>query len=119
MNLTQREKMIIRLESKYQITIIFNTNNQKEKAVLCNRCKEIMAFFDIVIDEHYEFECCYCGKNVKLPAYIWDDDIYQFPNDFYQESFNLTVKAKCLAQAYTIAYNLNKKILMQKIEDDQ
>jgi len=112
MELTQREKMIIKLEAEYQITIIFNN----QKTVICNRCKENMAFFNVLIDEHLEFECCYCGKNVKLPLYLWNNDIYQFPNDFYNDSVSCKVEAQCLAQAYNLAYNINKKLLMKELK---
>lgn len=115
MELTQREKMIVRLEKEYNITIIFN--NEIEKTVLCNRCKENMANFDIIIDEHTEFECLYCGKNIKLPLYLWDFDLYIFPNKFYPESQRCVIVAQCLAKAYNKAYQYTKE--SEFIERDQ
>jgi len=112
MELTQREKMIVKLESEYNITIIFDN----KKTVMCNRCKEIMAFFNVVIDEHIEFECRFCGKNIKLPLYLWNNDVYNFPNDLYHESIKCTVKAQCLSQAYRIAYTKNHKQLKKELE---
>lgn len=97
--LTIREKTISIIEKRENITIIFGVSKKDKKQVMCNKCKADMNEF-IKIDECIEFECGYCGKNVKIPESCWDEDIYSFPNQYYTVVTPIHARAQSLAQAY-------------------
>lgn len=98
--LSNREQLIGSIEQSEKVTIIFGVTKKDRKQVMCNKCKADMNEF-IKIDECIEFECGYCGKNVKIPEYCWNEDIYTFPNEYYDLPKNsIEVKAQSLAQAH-------------------
>lgn len=98
--LTQREKVTAIIEQTENITVIYH--REESKYIMCNKCREYIKAFDSIIDEHLEFECRYCGKNVKVPLYVWDKDVYSFPNEHYTMVPRRKIKAQSLAQAYGI-----------------
>lgn len=98
--LSSREQLIANIEHNEKVTIIFGITKNDRKQVMCDRCRADMNEF-IKIDECIEFECEYCGKNVKIPESCWNEDIYTFPNEYYSLPKNsINVKAQCLAQAH-------------------